>query len=212
MSDWVAIVAGLAIIVIAVAIMRLAPQSTWAQELRRSYGIRPTGQRGHRTRRDHLRSAGLAAITTVVLAAGLAVATAFANRAPDDTKANAIAETYMFVGFLLGMMAVASAGRSLWKATAWRIELPDTPEHRRRLADAIDHLLDGAASLEERRDYLDVSYVQPQLEQIRRATLKLAKQHVGGIPDDFRAQIRRFTAGIRASAGSSASHQDKPRE
>jgi hypothetical protein len=212
MSDWIVIAAGFAIIVTAVAIMRLAPQSTWAQELRRPYGIRPTGQRGHRTRRDHLRSAGLAAITTVVLAAGLAVATSFADRAPDDTRANTIAETYMFVGFLLGMMAVASTTYSLWKAAAWRVELPDTPEHRRALADAIDHLLDGAVSPDERRDYLDVSYVQPQLEQIRRATLKLAKRHVGGIPDDFRAQIKRFTAGIRASAGPSAPLEGGPRE
>src|SRR5262249_1564344 len=160
--------------------------------------------------RDHIRSAALAAITTVVLAGGLAVATSFADRAPDDTRANAIAETYMFVGLLLGMMTVASTTYSLWKAAAWRIELPDTPEHRRGLADAIDHLLDGAGSPDERRDFLDVSYVQPQLEQVRRATLKLAKRHAGSVPEHFRAQIKRFTAGIRASAGPSDPHQDRP--
>jgi hypothetical protein len=74
------------------------------------------------------------------------------------------------------------------------------PAGSERCNDAIDHLLDGNVSPEERRDYLDVSYTQPQLEQIRRATLKLVKQHSAGVPEDYRTQIKRWTAGIRASA------------
>lgn len=205
MSDWVPIIAGVVIIAFAVAVIRFAPHSAWSQELRRSYGIRPTGERGNRTRRDHLKSAGLAGVVAVLLLATSLVAASFAERAPErvaeDARGGAIALTYMFVGFLLGMMAVASATYSLWKAAAWRMELPDTPEHRRCLADAIDHLLDGELSPEERRDYLDVVYLQPQVEQIRRATLKLVRRHQAGIPEDFRVQIKRWTAGIRASAG-----------
>jgi hypothetical protein len=90
---------------------------------------------------------------------------------------------------------------ALWKATLWRVELPDTPEHRRALADAIDHLLDGAVSPEERAAFLDVRYVHPQLEQIRRATLTLVKQHRAGVPENFRVQIKAWTSGIRESAG-----------
>jgi hypothetical protein len=203
MSDWIPVIAGFVIIALAVSVLRFAPHSVWAQELRRSYGIRPTGDRGNRTRRDHLKSAGLAAVVAVALLATAAAAASVADLAPDaeDSSHRAIALTYMFVGFLLGMMAVAATAHSLWKAAAWRMELPDTPEHRRRLADAIDHLLDGALSPEERRDFLDVSYLQPQVEQIRRATLKLMRKHPGGIPDDYRVQIKRWTAGIRASAG-----------
>jgi hypothetical protein len=205
-------VVGVVIIAVAVMIMRFAPNSTWAQELGRSYGARPTGERGHRTRRDHLRSAALAGAAAVALLVTAFAAGTIAIRAPEETRANVIGLTYMFAGFLLGAMAVASAARSLWKAAAWRVELPDTPEYRRALADALDHLLDGQVSAEERREYLDVSYLQPQLEQIRRATLKLMRQHSAGIPEDYRAQIKRWTAGIRASAGPSASHQGAPRE
>jgi hypothetical protein len=212
MSDWVPILVGFLIIAIAVVIMRVAPHSAWSQELRRSYGARPTGERGHRTRHDHLRSAGLGGVAAVALLVTAIVAGSVADRAPDDTRANVIALTYMLVALLLGVMAVASAARSLWKAAAWRVELPDTPEYRRALADALDHLLDGDVSPQERHDYLDVSYVQPQLEQIRRATLKLVKQHTAGVPDDYRTQIKRWTAGIRASAGPSASPQGGPRE
>jgi hypothetical protein len=201
MSDWAPVIAGLLIIAFAVGVVRFAPHSAWAHELRKSYGIRPTGPRGNRTRRDHLLSAALAGALGAGLYATSAVAATFVDRAPDDTRIAAIALAYLFVGFCLGMMAAVSALRSLWKAARWRMELPDTPEHRRGLADAIDHLIDGGLSPEERRDYLDVSYLQPQLEQVRRATLKLAKQHQAGIPEDFREQIRHWTAGIRASAG-----------
>jgi hypothetical protein len=201
MSDWAPIIGGIAIIALAVGIIRFAPHSTWAQELRKSYGIRPTGERGNRTRRDHVRSAGLAVLVAIILFATTSVAQGFVDRAADTNQLEAIALAYVFVGFLLGLMATLSAAYSLWKAVRWRMELPDTPDHRRRLADAIDHLLDGGLSPEERRDYLDVVYLQPQLEQIRRATLKLVAQNRAGIPDDYREQIKRWTLGIRASAG-----------
>jgi hypothetical protein len=212
MSDWVPIIAGFAIIVFAIGVVRFAPNSVWAQELRRSYGIRPTGERGNRTRRDHLLSAGLAGLMAALLLATSVVASAVAEGLPDETRGHSIALAYMLAAFMLGIVAVASTLRSLWKATAWRMELPDTPEHRRRLADALDHLLDGGLTPDERREYLDVVYLQPQLEQIRRATLKLSTQYQTGLPDDFRVQIKRWTAGIRASAGPAASHQGGPRE
>lgn len=201
MTNWAPILAGFAIIVAAIAIVRLAPNSAWGQELRRSYGIRPTGERGQRTRRDHVRSAGLAAITGVGLLITSIVADSFIDRAPENPSAGAIALSYSFVASILTLMAAVSAIRSLWKASAWRMELPDTPEHRRGLADAIDHLLDGGISPDEQRDFLDVVYLQPQLEQIRRATLRLSRQNTGGMPDDYRIQIKQWTAGIRASAG-----------
>ncbi len=201
MTDWAPVVAGLLIIAIAVGILRFAPHSAWAHELRKSYGIRPSGERGNRTRRDHLRSAGLAAMAAFILGATSSAAEVVLQRAPSNERVAAIALSYMFVGFLLALMALASGARSLWKAAVWRMELPDTPEHRRRLADAIDHLLDGALSVDERRDYLDVVYLQPQLEQVRRATLKLSDQSSNGLPEDYRIQIKQWTAGIRASAG-----------
>lgn len=201
MNDWIPILAGVVIIALAVGIIRFAPNSTWAQELRRPYGIRPTGGRGNRTRRDHLLGAGLGAVAAVALLATSVAASAVANRSTTEEGSGLIAETYMFVAALLGLMALTSTARSLWKAAVWRVELPDTPAHRVGLADAIDHLLDGELSPDERREFLEVRYLQPQIEQIRRATLKLARQHRAGMPEDFRMQIKRWTAGIRASAG-----------
>jgi hypothetical protein len=193
------IIAGIVIIIVAIAIVRLAPNSTFGQELHRSYGVRPRGPRGNFTRRDHLRSAGWSMLLAVVLeltALGVAWLGASTTKSPE----NPIVLTYTMVAFLLAAMATAAALRSLWKAARWRMELPDTPEHRRGLANAIDHLLDGRLSPEERAEYLDVRYLQPQLEQIRRAVLALSSKHKTGMPDTFRSQIKEWTAGIRSSA------------
>jgi hypothetical protein len=46
-----------------------------------------------------------------------------------------------------------------------------------------------------------VRYLHPQIEAIRRSTLKLVSKHNGSLPDDFRRQIKELTASIRASAG-----------
>jgi hypothetical protein len=200
MTNWLPIVVGLCIIAVAFGIVRLAPNSVWGQELRRSYGVRPTGPRGNRTRRDHLRSAGLSAAVCAALFA-TSVAAAFAmQHFADDTSADRTASVYMLVTFMLAALAAMGVLRSLWKATVWRVELPDTPDHRRRVADAIDHLIDGVVSPQERVEYLDVRYLHPQIEQVRRAAVKLVVKHRGGLPDHFRTQIKQWTAGIRASA------------
>jgi hypothetical protein len=201
-GNWLPIVVGLAIILFALATVRLAPDSAWGQELRRSYGVRPTGSRGNLTRRDHVRAAGLAAIVATLLELTSFGAAMFGERYESASRGEVIAATYTIAAFMLAGMAMVSMFRSLWKASVWRIELPDTPAHRRGLANAIDHLLDGQLSPEERAEFLDVRYVHPQLEQIRRATVKLAAQHQpSGIPDGFRSQIKAWTAGIRESAG-----------
>jgi hypothetical protein len=200
MIDWLPILAGFCIIAVAIGIVRFAPNSVWGQELRRSYGVRPTGKRGNRTRRDHLRSAGLAAVMCAALFATSVVAALIMDRAPDDTSADQTAWAYLFTAFMLATLAALALLRSLWKATVWRVELPDTPDHRRKLADAIDHLIDGVASSEERVEFLDVRYLHPQIEQVRRATLKLVAHHRTGLPDHFRAQVKHWTAGIRGSA------------
>jgi hypothetical protein len=193
------IVAGIIIILLAVGIARFAPNSTWGQELRRSYGIRPNGPRGNFTRRDHVRSAGWSAVLAIVLELTSYAAASFGADAPNESRGAAIAFTYTIAAFFLAAMAFIAMLRSLWKALRWRMELPDTPEHRRDLANAIDHLLDGQLSPQEREDFLDVRYLQPNLEQIRRAVLTLSSKHKSGMPESFRAQIKEWTAGIRAS-------------
>ena len=201
-ENWLPVVVGIAIIVVAVAIVRLAPDSVWGQELRRSYGVRPTGPRGNFTRRDHVRAAGLAAIIATLLELTAFGAASLGERFEAESQSQVVAATYTIAALLLAGIAMVSMLRSLLKAAVWRVELPDTPAHRRGLANAIDHLLDGELSPEEQAQFLDVRYVHPQLEQIRRATVRLVAQHQArGIPDGFRSQIKAWTAGIRESAG-----------
>jgi hypothetical protein len=200
-ENWLAIFVGILIILVAVAIAKLAPDSVLGQELRRSYGVKPTGDRGNFTRRDHLRGAALAAVIATLLEITSYGAAKVWEGFDEASSAAAIAFTYTFGAFLLAAMAALSMIRSLYKAAVWCIELPDTPAHRRGLADAIDNLLDGKISPQQRADFLDVRYVHPQLEQIRRATVKLVEQHRSEVPDAFRSQIKEWTAGIRASAG-----------
>jgi hypothetical protein len=199
MENSVPLIAGIIIIVIAAGIARFAPNSMLGEELRRSYGITPTGARGNFTRRDHLKSAGLSAALATVLELTSFGTAALGADTPNESSGAAIAFTYTIGAFFLAAMAIIATLRSLWKALRWRVELPDTPEHRRGLANAIDHLLDGQLSSQERADYLDVRYLQPQLEQIRRAVLTLSSKHSPEMPESFRTQIKEWTAGIRSS-------------
>lgn len=201
MIDWLPIAVGISIIVLALGVARFAPDSAAGQELNRSYGIRATGPRGNRTRRDHLRSAGVAALLAALLESTSAVLARFGGNPLDESRGGMIAAVYTLGAFVLAAMAAVSMVGSLWKAAIWRVELPDTPEHRRGLANAIDKLLDGQVSSEERAAYLDVRYLQPQLEQVRRAVMKLANQSGAGVPEGIRSQIKQWTAGIRDSAG-----------
>ncbi|MEP6492452.1 MAG: hypothetical protein ABJF01_07235 [bacterium] len=199
MNEWVPVAIGAALVVIARGIARFYPNSFVGHELRRSYGVSPTGERGVRTRHDHLRSSGLALIAAAVLLPTGIGTVLFAQRLPDDSMSYLVALAYGFGAILMGLLAAGVLLFALWKAARWRVELPDTPEHRRALADAIDRLLDGGVSAAEHTAVLQVRYLHPEIEEIRRATLRLISKHPSGLPDGFREQIKNFTATIRGS-------------
>src|SRR5215468_8324610 len=98
-ENWLPVVVGIAIIVVAVAIVRLAPDSVWGQELRRSYGVRPTGPRGNFTRRDHVRAAGLAAIIATLLELTSFGVAMFGDRFDDESRGALLAATYTIAAF-----------------------------------------------------------------------------------------------------------------
>lgn len=200
MNEWLPAAVGIVLIGAAWAIARYRPHSFLGHELRRPYGASATGERGVRTRGDHLRSSGLA-----LLAVGGLMLTAFgadyvADRFPNESSGKLSAFTYEFGALLGALFAAVVLLNALRKAAMWRIELPDTREHRRALADAIDHLLDGQLDPAERSQVLQVRYLHPEIEAIRRSTLRLMAEHPSGLPDDFREQIKGFTATIRSSA------------
>jgi hypothetical protein len=199
MNEWIPVAVGAALVVLARAIAHFLPDSFVAQELRRPYGVSPSGPRGVRTRRDHLRSAGLALIATIVLLPTGTATMVYAGDLSDDTTIFRVAMAYGFCAVLMGLLAAAALLIAFWKAARWRIELPDTPEHRRALADAIDRLLDGELGDAERSAVLQVRYLHPEIEEIRRSTLRLVSKHPTGLPEGFREQIKGFTATIRAS-------------
>src|SRR5215211_5348496 len=109
MSDWLPIVAGYGIILGAIAVARLAPHSGVARELQAWYGLAPSGGRGERTRRDHLRTAGIAA----AIGGGLLItafgAVAVADRWPNGSRANPAGMAYMFASVLGAGMALLVA-------------------------------------------------------------------------------------------------------
>ncbi|HEY9227449.1 MAG TPA: hypothetical protein VIP11_12420, partial [Gemmatimonadaceae bacterium] len=123
MTNWLPIVVGVLIIIVALGIARLAPHSAWGQELNRSYGVRATGERGNRTRRDQLRSAALAALVATLLELTSFGTAQIGLDLPEDSRRGMIAATYTFAAFLLAAMAALSMLRSLWKAAVWRVEL-----------------------------------------------------------------------------------------
>jgi hypothetical protein len=200
MGDWVPITAGCGLTAVAILVARLAPQSPVGAELRRSYGIAPSGARGYRTRRDHVKSAGLALLAASGLALTAIGAGTLVERFPNGSRGNLIAATYSFSAFLLGGVAVLVTLVALWKAILWRIELPDSPEHRRAFADAIDHLVDGVASEAEARDYINVRYESRTIEAVRRTALRLLRRYGGDLPSDHRERIKEFTAAVRSTA------------
>jgi hypothetical protein len=201
MTDWTPIIVGLLIVIAAVVLIRRWPDSDVARELLRPYGIQPTGPRGIRTRRDHLRSALLAGGTATALLTTVIAVASFAGRLPIDQLSGRASNGYVFIAFLLGVVTALVALQALWKAVIWHEELPDLPEHRTALADALDQLIDGQIDPATRSSYLEVRYVNRELEQIRRATLKLVAQHKGTLPPSYRQQLREWTTAIRRTAG-----------
>jgi hypothetical protein len=199
-NDWVPIIVGYGIILVAIIAARAMPNSTIGVELRRSYGVTPSGDRGHRTREDYLKSAGLAFAASVGLALTCMGAGVLMDRYPIGSRANLAASTYSFGAFLLMGVALLLTAGSLWRYLFFRVVLPDTPAHRLSFADAIDRLLDGAITDNERIEHLEVRYKQREIEEIRRSTLKLVRKHGVSLPENHRSQIRQLTAGIRASA------------
>src|SRR6476646_8239821 len=143
MNEWLTVTVGVGVIAVAWAIARFRPNSFLGRELRRPYGAAATGDRGIRTRGDHLRSSGLALLAAGALMLTAFAADYFADRFPNESTGKLIAYTYECGALLGAIVAAAVLVNAMRKAAVWRVELPDTREHRRALADAIDQLLDG---------------------------------------------------------------------
>jgi hypothetical protein len=122
MGPWTPVLVGNAFIFVVIAGVAIAPNSWWAQGLRRGYGIRPTGTDGAYTRWDHFRAAILAflgAILLVALAFALAI---LGDRYPANSTANNVAMAYMFGFVLLGGLALLCSVITAWHGLRWRPE------------------------------------------------------------------------------------------
>jgi hypothetical protein len=102
------------------ALLRRYRHLEWVAVLLTYYGRKPTGEDGIFTRRDHLRSAGLA-----LLAAAGCVGLGFLSYTisfgwPNGAKKTMIAEVYGFTLIILGLVALAAMVQGLWRALFWR--------------------------------------------------------------------------------------------
>jgi hypothetical protein len=128
MGPWTPVLVGNAFIVIVIATVAIAPHSWWAVELRRGYGIRPTGEDGAYTRWDHFRAAMVAFVAAILLVAlgfGIAI---LGDRYPTNSTANNVAMAYMFGFILLGGLALLCSLIAAWNGLRWRPETRAAPD------------------------------------------------------------------------------------
>ena len=85
---------------------RAAPGSIGARTLGHRFGIRPSGPDGKYTRRERLRAAVASAFATCVCFAIAQLGAVIEPRVPDFTLGNTITEWMMFVGGLVGAVAL----------------------------------------------------------------------------------------------------------
>ena len=120
MGPWTPVLVGNAFIIIVIAAVAIAPRSWWAQELRREYGVRPSGEEGAYTRRDHFRAATIALLGSILLVAlGFAIAI-LGDRYPTMSTASNVAMAYMFGFVLLGGVAFLCSMIAAWNGIRWR--------------------------------------------------------------------------------------------
>lgn len=120
MGSWSPVLFGNAFIVVVITAVAIAPNSWWGRELRRGYGIRPTGQGGSYTRWDHFRAAILALVGGIILVAMGFLVAILGDRYPTASTANSIAMAYMFGFVLLGGLAILCAIIAAWNGLRWR--------------------------------------------------------------------------------------------
>lgn len=119
MSDWAPHIYGFGIIAVAIAVLRLFPDSWPAVELRRSYGVRASGPDGSFRRRDFFRGAGIClalVVALVLVALGFGV---LAESYPTMSRANWAASAYAFGAVLLAGVALLSALILVWNGLRW---------------------------------------------------------------------------------------------
>ena len=120
MGSWSPVIVGNLFIAVVLLAMVIAPRTWWAKELRRSYGVRPTGTGGRLSRADYFRSAGAALLAAIVLVgAALGVAVLADWLAPGGMPST-IAQVYSFGFVLLGGVALLSASIAAWNGLWWR--------------------------------------------------------------------------------------------
>ena len=127
MDDWAPHIYGFGIIVVAIAVLRLFPNSWPAAELRRSYGVHGSGADGSFRRRDFFRGAGIClalVVALVLIALGFGV---LAESYPAMSRANWAASAYMFGAVLLAGVALLSALTMVWNGLRWHP--PTVPKH-----------------------------------------------------------------------------------
>jgi hypothetical protein len=120
MGEWSPLIVGFGYIGLIIALVALFPNAWWSRDLRRSYGIKPTGPNDSYSRRDFFRGAGVCAILSILLMGGAFLVMALAQRFPNLSLANNITAAYGFMCVLLSGLAALCSLIILWNGIRWR--------------------------------------------------------------------------------------------
>lgn len=185
MNDWLPLAIGLAIIVVGIALVVTRPTSSVALELRRVYGVRPSGAYNLMNRHDLLRRAGYSFV-----AAGTLFASSFAlfpltDRLANESTPRLVLEGYFFMAFLLGGVAALAAILSLLSIAVWRPRtIETTPDRLADFADYLTRLSRGDISYEGWRDLSVVRFDHTSVEAVRLAFVARIGARPRALSDD----------------------------
>jgi len=192
MSEELIPVVGYGFIALVVLAMAAAPQSWWAQELARRYGVRPSGPFGTFTRRDHLRRATASACACVGFVGACFAMTPLLGRWPVTSQPALITETYLFAFFVLGGMGLLAMLEALWRAIFFRPQPPPLvldPTEWRVVADLLDRLAAAPIPELEWATFAGRPMRDPTMQRVRDACLRLCA-----------GQPRRFSGPLSGAA------------
>lgn len=203
MGSWRPVILGSVVLATACGLAALFPRVVRSDEARRSYGLRPNGIHGLRTRGDHARRALAAASTAALLcSAAFAIIVAFEHvqRGARLTWEPA-AQGLFFVAFLLSGVAASLAVFELLGALIWLPEVVEpTPEIVSDLVAYLEVAARGELSGSDWRDFGAARYSVTCVDEARwTAELVLGPHPHPLTPGDahlLRAEAERLRAAL----------------
>src|SRR5262245_20723829 len=120
MNAWIPVLVGFGVIAVVIVASRVLPRSWLHTELGKWYGAKPSGAFFVMSRRDLGRRAIYSAIAAALLAVSSFALVVLVERAPNGSRAQLIAQTYLLIAVVLAGVAALAAILSAINIVFWR--------------------------------------------------------------------------------------------